>query len=325
MTGQEHYVGTSGCHDILHKFNQELWAKNKCFIVGETVLVNTETAKLLCDEERAELNTVFFFEHMEVDSIGIKWFKKKYKPRKLISCLDKWQNSLQWPANYLENHDQIRSVNHFGDCESYWKESAKMLGGLNLCLRGTAFIYEGQELGMTNGAFSDMKQLKDVESFTVDKAMKALHIPAFIRERLILKTTRDHARTPMQWDDTENAGFTSGKPWLQINDNKSYINVKTEDMDADSVLNFYRKLIDIRKDSEALTKGDYRRVATENDIYVFTRASKQDRYYIYCNMTSEVKIIEFFGDKIVLDNYEMSRVKKNVLLPYEFRLVKTDF
>ncbi len=321
LTGREHYLNTDGCHELLKRFNKDVWSRYKSFIVGETVMITPDDAKLLCDESREELDAVFFFEHMDVDNRGIKWFKKKYKPYKFIKILDKWQNALDNPANYLENHDQVRSVNHFGNKGRYWEKSAKLLCGLNLSLRGIPFIYEGEEIGMTNGDFRSLRELKDIESYNINRSMKKLLFIYSIRRKLILQTTRDNARTPVQWDDSEGAGFTTGEPWLKINSNKSYINVKAESDDDNSILNFYIKMIAFRKKSKALTAGSYRRVASPNDVYIFTRESPEERLYVYCNLSSFNRPVEFYGDKIIFGNYEESERTGKFLKPYEFRIV----
>lgn len=324
LTGKEHYLNTDGCHELLQRFNTEVWSKYKTFIVGETVFVTPNDAKLLSDESRKELDAVFFFEHMDVDSRGIKWFKKAYKPCKLIKILDKWQQALEVPANYLENHDQIRSVNHFGNTGRFWAMSAKLLCGLNLTLKGVPFIYEGEEIGMTNGDFRGLRDLKDIESSSINQSMKKLLLVHSIRRKLILRTTRDNARTPVQWDSSEGAGFTTGTPWLKINANKSYINVEDEKVDEESILNFYKHMIEFRKNSQALNEGSYRRVASPSDVYIFTRESIDQRLYIYCNLSSYNRAVEFYGDKIVFGNYNIEEVENNFLKPYEFRIVASN-
>ena len=318
LTGREHYLNTEGCHQLLKRFNTEVWSKYKTFLVGETVFGTPDEAKLLSDEARGELDAVLIFEHMDVDSRGVKWLKKKYKPSKLISILDKWQMALEIPVNYLENHDQVRSVNHFGNTKEYWEKSAKLLCGMNLSLKGMPFIYEGEEIGMTNGDFRGLRDIKDIESHNINQAMKRLLLVHSIRRKIILRTTRDNARTPLQWDDSEYAGFTTGHPWLKINANKSFINVKSEQEDEDSILNFYKKMIQLRKSSTALTTGSYRKVAAPNDVYIFTRESKEERLYIYCNLSSFFKSVEFYGDKVIFDNYD------DVLRPYEYRVVASN-
>jgi len=324
LTGKEHYLNTEGCHELIQRFNSEIWSKYKTFIVGESVFVTPPEAKLLSDESRKELDAVFFFEHMDVDSRGVKWFKKKYRPCKLIKILDKWQDALEFPANYLENHDQVRSVNHFGNTGKYWEKSAKLLCGLNLSLRGIPFIYEGEEIGMTNGDFRGLRDIKDIESYNINQSMKKMLFMHSVRRKLILRTTRDNARTPVQWDSSEGAGFTTGTPWIKINANKSYINVESESQDEGSILNFYKQMIEFRKGSQALVEGTYRRVASPNDVYIFTRESTEERLYIYCNLTAFNRSVEFYGDKIIFDNYDANERENFYLKPYEFRIVASN-
>lgn len=324
LTGQEHYLNTEGCHEIIKRFNSDIWSKYKTFIVGETVFVTPDDAKMLCNEDRKELDSVFFFEHMDVDSRGTKWIKKKYRPGKLIKILDKWQEAIEYPANYFENHDQIRSINHFGNTQKYWEKSAKLLCGLNLSLRGVPFIYEGEEIGMTNGDFRGLRDIKDIESYNINQSMKKLLLVHSLRRRIILRTSRDNARTPVQWDSSEGAGFTTGEPWLKINSNKSYINVQSENEDENSILNFYKKMIEFRKGSQALVEGIYRRVASPADVYIFTRESIDERLYIYCNLTAYSKPVEFYGDKIIFGNYNSEERENFTLKPYEFRIVASN-
>ena len=324
LTGRENYLNTEGGHNLLRRFNRDVWSKYKTFIVGETVFISPNEAKLLCDEGRNELDAIFFFDHMHVDSRGVKWVKKQYRPQRLIRILDKWQNALEYPANYLENHDRVRSVNHYGNTSEFWEKSAKLLCGLNLSLKGIPFIFEGEEIGMTNGDFRGLRDIKDIESFNANQFMKRLFLTHKLRRKLILRTSRDNARTPVQWDSTENAGFTTGTPWLKINSNSSYINVETEQDDENSILNFYKKMIEFRKSSKALSEGTYRKIASPSDVYIYTRECREERLYIYCNMTSSNRAVEFYGDKIVFGNYYSDEQEYTYLKPYEFRIVASN-
>lgn len=264
LTGREHYLNTEGCHELLKRFNAEVWSKYKSFIVGDTVFVTPDDAKLLSDEARAELDTVFCIEHMDVDSRKVKWFKKKFKPHKFIGTLDKCQDALEFPANSLEKQNQIRAFNHFGNNKEFWEKSAKLLCGLNLSLKGIPFIYEGEEIGM----------IKDAESYSA-------------------------------------------------NANKAFINVEAENADEESILSFYKSMIKFRKNSTALSEGTYRKVASPNDVYIFTRESKEERLYIYCNLTSTVKPVEFYGDRIIFCNYD-DESEDNALRPYEYRIIASN-
>ena len=179
---------------------------------------------------------LFSFEHMDTDSIIVKWFKKRFKPQKFCEVIAKWQTALEWNANYFENHDQPRSVSRFGDDQNFHDESARMLCVLLLSLRGTPFIYQGQEIGMTDFDFTSMDQIRDVESLNVYRLATRLHIPKSYRWKMILRSGRDNARTPMQWSAGKNAGFSTGTPWLGINGNHTKINVEAQDKDPNSVL-----------------------------------------------------------------------------------------
>lgn len=321
LTGIEHYLSTEGCHDILQRLRKDVLSKYDCFTVGETVMVDTKMAGDLCNRERGELDMVFGFEHMECDQIGVKWFKVPYRPQKLIDRLDKWQREIQWAANYLENHDQPRSVSRFGDEGGMREVSAKMLGGLNLCLRGTAYIYEGQEIGMTNYPFRSLDDIEDVESHTVNETAKKMGMWPSLRWSLIRKTSRDHARTPMQWTGDELGGFTTGKPWLAVNPNCSFINVAAEEGRADGVLSFYREMIHLRKSSNALQWGDYRKLSSPKDVYIFEREAEDEKVTVLCNMSRKEKRIDPVDGEILIGNY--GDENGAVLKPYEFRVVKT--
>ena len=322
LTGKEHYLSTDGTHDILQRLRRDVFSKYDCFTVGETVLVDTKTAMKLCGSNRGELDMVFGFEHMEADQIGVKWFKTPYHPKRLIDALDRWQREMEWNANYLENHDQPRSVSRFGDVCGYHKESAKMLCGLNLSLRGTPYIYEGEEIGMTNGDFSGLSEIQDVESHNVYKMMCDLHFPASVRDKLLLQTTRDNARTPMQWTDEKYAGFSEGEPWLKVNANHTWINVETQERDPDSILAFYRKMIAFRKNSDALKWGDYRKFPSVSGVYVFRRRTRLECLVIYANLTPHRKKAPIFLGTCLFGNYPEEGREEGWLRPYEFRILQ---
>ena len=175
---------------------------------------------------------------------------------------------------------------------------------------------------MTNGDFTRIRQLHDVESHSFDTVMKKMKLPRNLRRTLIFKSSRDNSRTPMQWDESEYGGFSESEPWIKINSNKSFINVDAENDDDVSILRFYQKLIDIRKNSDSLSNGTYRRVASESDVFIFTREAESDRVYVYANMTPFNRVVEFYGETILLDNYPDEKLENNRLLPYEFRLIK---
>ncbi len=322
LTGKEHYISKDGTHKILAALRRDVMDNYDAFTVGETVMVNTQMARELTLPERGELDMVFAFEHMECDQIGVKWFKTRFKPKKLMNILTKWQNELPWNSIYLENHDQPRSVTRFTRGGEYHKLGSKMLIGLQFCLRGTPYFYEGQEIGMTNGAFDSLDEIVDIESHNVDKMAKSLGIINPFRWHLIKKTSRDNARTPMQWSDDDGAGFTSGTPWLKINPNYKDINVKKDLSDEDGIIAFFRKMNSLRKSSAALLKGSFRQIAQTSSVYVFEREYEGELVTVFCNFSTKNKKlpVKLIGE-VIASNYDF---EAELLRPYEIRLVKKE-
>ena len=272
--------------------------------------------------ERGELDMVFAFEHMETEQIGVKWFKTKFRPEKLMKCLTKWQTGLDWNATYFENHDQPRCVSRFGDEGAYRVRSAQMLGGLILSLRGTPFIYEGQEIGMTNGDFASLDEIMDIESHTVDAMMQSMHLPRAFRWSQIRRTSRDNARTPMQWSAGEGAGFTSGTPWLQINKNHTEINAEADMASEDGVRAFYKKMIALRKATPALLKGSFGELYARGSVYMFERVLGDERYVAAMNFSGrEAKLPVASGTSVAISNYPEDTQADAPLRPWEFRLI----
>lgn len=203
---------------------------------------------------------VFGFEHMEIDQIIVKWFHTRFHWDKFMQVLDRWQKEVGWNTLYLENHDQPRSVSRFGSSK-YPEASAKLLATLLLTLKGTPFIFEGQEIGMRNFDYENMDEIRDVESRNVYGILSKVHVPAKLKWYMIRNVSRDNARTPMQWSDEEQAGFMPAvddkEPWLKVNSNYKTINVKAQREDPDSILSGYKELIRLRKESEDLLSGAY--------------------------------------------------------------------
>ncbi|MBQ3016455.1 MAG: alpha-glucosidase [Clostridia bacterium] len=321
LTGKEHYLSTEGCHKILQSLRRDVMDKYEAFTVGETVMVDIQKAKDLTDIERGELDMVFAFEHMECDQIGVKWFKTRFKPKKLMKILTKWQTGLDWNTCYLENHDQPRSVGRFVDSGEHREAGAKMLLGLLFALRGTTYIYQGQEIGMTNGAFESLDEIMDIESHNVDKMARTLGIINPFRWHLIKRTSRDNARTPMQWSAEDGAGFTKGAPWLKINPNYKTVNVEKEESTEDGILSFFRRLTKLKKSSDILRDGSFTEVYAGKNVYAFSRELNGKKLIAVCSFSKkEVKSpIDTSGD-IILSNYE-KRSAVGKLRPYEFLLI----
>ncbi|MBP1571110.1 MAG: alpha-glucosidase [Oscillospiraceae bacterium] len=323
LTGMEHYLSTEGCHRILRELHDEVLEPYGAFTVGETVFVDIHKARDLIDEKRRELDMIFYFEHMETDQVIVKWFKTQLKPKKLMECLTKWQLALDWCAVYFENHDQPRFISRFIDSKGFRKESSKMMAGLLMTLRGTPFMYEGQEIGMTNGDFANLDEVMDIESHNVYKMATNLHLPKAIRWKMIQRTSRDNARTPMQWNADANAGFTTGKPWLKVNGNYTEVNVEKDMADEDGVRAFWKKMIQLRKTSEILREGQFRSCLESKSVYAFKRVLDGKELLSVCNMTGKTvavpeKIKDW--DNVVVSSYK--DYKTDVLKPFEFRLVK---
>ena len=257
LTGSEHYLSLPGTHEILRKIHK-IMEEYDAVTVGETVFVDTKEANLLTAPEREELNMVFGFEHMEIDQIVVKWFPARFRWDKFMKVLTRWQKKVPWNTLYFENHDQPRSVSRFGS-KKFPEASAKLLATLLLTLRGTPFIFEGQEIGMRNFDYKGMEDIRDVESLNVYEILSKAHVPSRMKWHMIRHGSRDNARTPMQWSDDAFAGFmpAGDGPWLKINSNYKEINVKVQEADASSVLACYKELIALRKDQEDLTAGEY--------------------------------------------------------------------
>jgi oligo-1,6-glucosidase len=273
ICGLEHYKTQEGNHRILRSLREDVLDKYDAFTVGETVMVDLEEGKLLSDESRKELDMIFYFDHLEVDRRIARYIPKKFKASKLLDRLTKWQQGLDHNAVYLENHDQPRIVSHYGDDAAYHDESAKLLATMQLTLCGTVFIYQGQEIGMTNFDYEHLYELDDVESKNIDGLMKRLHIPKRLRWHWIKTASRDNARTPMQWTagSESGAGFTTGRPWLAINSNADRINYEDQVKDPDSVLNYYKELIKLRASSETLRSGSFTPLYSDNSVMSYVR------------------------------------------------------
>ena len=319
LPGSEHYVNQEGTHEILRTLRREVFDHYDCFTVGETVFVTTEDAKLLCGGDRRELDMVFFFEHMETDAFA-KWIRRKFDPARFARVISRWQEALEWNANYLENHDQPRSVSRFGDDGRYHAQSAMMLGTLLLTLRGTPFMYQGQEIGMTNFDFTCMEQIRDVESHNVYNLLKRLHIPSSLRWKIIKPTSRDNARTPMQWDNSPNAGFTTGTPWIGVNGNYTRINVASQMNDPGSIRSYYKKLIVLRNSSKTLIYGDFKPLEITRRLFAYRRELDGHSITVLLNFSDKPQKADFSG-RLVMSNYGRSSYG-GTLEPYEAALLE---
>ena len=285
LTGLEHYLSLEGTHEILRCLRKVLDGY-KAFTVGETVFVTPDMARDLCAPDRGELDLLFSFEHMETDQYYIKWLKREFRPKPFFEALIKWQRELPWNAIYLENHDQPRSIPRFG-CDGYWRESGKLLATLLLTLRGTPFLYQGQEIGMVDFDFDGVDQLNDVESRNVNRILTACHVPERLKWKIIARPSRDNARTPMQWDDGPNAGFTTAdRAWLGVNRNYHFVNLADQERDPDSIWSWYKDLSALRRQREALRRGDFLWLEATHKVFVYRRRLGTESVTVALNFSS---------------------------------------
>ncbi len=299
IRGLEHYKSQEGNHAILRELRRDVLDHYDCFTVGETVMVDLQEARLLCEPERKELDMVFYFDHLEVDRRIARYLPKRFKAKNLLAVLTKWQQGLTWNALYLENHDQPRIVSHYGNDRQYLTRSAKLLATLQFTLRGTPFVYQGQEIGMTNFDYHSMAQLNDVESKNVDALMKKMHIPRWLRWRWIRMASRDNARTPMQWTGAEGAGFTIGVPWLGINRNHKHLNYAEQADDNRSVLSYYKRMIALRAGSETLRYGSFEPIAADNRMMAFARTLGEERFVTLLNFSTATVNAPMAGEVLI--------------------------
>jgi len=296
LRGFEHYSSQPGTHRILQELRRDVLDPYGAFVVGETVMVTVPQAHDLTDPDRGELDLVFYFDHLEVDRIVSRYGPKPFRADVLLDRLSTWQRELDWNAVYLENHDQPRIVSHYGDDKHYWARSACLLATLLLTLRGTPFIYQGQEIGMTNFDFTSIDQVNDVESRNMDSLLKRFKLSEKSRWCLIRESSRDNARTPMQWDSTPGAGFTTGTSWLRTNVNAAWLNYANQEGDPRSVLTYYRRMIRLRAGSQTLREGGFQPVYADRSVMAYRRTpvagSTDPAYTVWLNFSSQVQKIK---------------------------------
>ena len=317
-------------HEYLQEMRQKALNNADTITVGECSGVTLEEAKKYARSDEKELNMVFQFEHMDVDSDekAGKWTTKKMDLRNLKKILTRWQKGLQdiaWNSLYWENHDQPRSVSRFGnDSDEYREISAKMLATCIHMMQGTPYVYQGEELGMTNCPFNTLDNFRDLESIN---AFHELTEQGKMTEEDMMAAIgykgRDNARTPMQWDDSAYAGFSTANPWIMVNPNYTKINAKDQINREDSVFKYYQKLIKLRHESELIVYGTYDLILDDDkDIYSYIRTLGDEKLIVYCNFsenTREVEIPEeFVNKKVLISNYSDAKANQKITLrPYE--------
>ena len=318
-------------HEFLQEMNREVLSKYDIMTDGETSGVTIEEAQKYAGEESGELNMVFQFEHVEDASPHAefgKWTTDRYDFKAFKKTMIKWQEELQgkaWNSLFLGNHDQPRSVSRFGnDNPAYRETSAKMLATCLHMMQGTPYVYQGEELGMTNIYFDKLEDYRDIESinFFTEFTESGLMTPEYMMKCLMLRS-RDNARTPMQWDDSKQAGFTDGEPWIKVNPNYKEINAAQQLEDPNSIFHYYQKLIRLRKEKDIIVYGGFEPLYRDDEqIFAYTRKQDQEKLLTVCNFSdqnAEVEVPEEFKDAECLITNLGRKVfeAKTVLKPYE--------
>lgn len=342
-------------HEYLKEMRSRVLSKYDLMTVGETAGVTLDEAKKYASSEGTELNMVFQFEHVGLDGnkeLGVKWSTRKLPLVPLKKNLTKWQNGLDqvaWNSLYFCNHDQPRIVSRLGDdSEQYRERSAKCIATCLHMMQGTPYVYQGEELGMTNYPWKDVSQFRDIQMINaMDQLPGQVGI---LKEELFPMVAckgRDNARTPMQWDDSENAGFTRGTPWIVVNPNYTKVNAKEQLSREDSVFHYYQKLIALRHSSDLIVYGHYQLLLEDDpDLYVYKRTlkageieggtgrdgraadgPKQDRELIVvCNLSGNERTFElpeeFKDGKVLIQNIEAHNISDGRLAPYEAYVVE---
>ncbi|QQZ10257.1 alpha,alpha-phosphotrehalase [Heyndrickxia vini] len=331
--GRKFYTDGPRVHEFLHEANREVFSKHDALTVGEMSSTSIDHCINYSNPERNELSMTFNFHHLKVDyAHGNKWTVADFDFIKLKQILSEWQTEMYkgggWNALFWCNHDQPRIVSRYGDDGAYWKESAKMLATTLHLMQGTPYIYQGEEIGMTNPKFQRIEEYRDVESLN---AYKKLHEQGLSEEMIISilqEKSRDNSRTPVQWTSDVNAGFTEGTPWINLAPNYKEINVERVLQDKDSIFYHYQKLIQLRKQYEIITDGEYELILDNHpSIFAYLRNGNNEKLLVINNFSgketsfelSEDVQIEGYSSEILLSNYSDSNphFQQVQLRPYE--------
>jgi len=334
--GAEHFIDGPEMLSYLTALDEEVLSNYDVMTVGEMPQLTVESALEYADTD-GPLDMAFHFQHTKLDyADGERWSVGDWSLPELKRIIGRWQDGLAadgWNTLYWENHDQPRSVSRYGDPENYRRESAKLLGTFILTLRGTPYIYQGQELGMTNADWETMDDLRDVDA--INHARELLDRDGVEEyddvKDIVGYRTRDNARTPMQWDDSRNAGFTNGDPWIQVNPNYREINAADQQADVDSVYSYYQRLIQLRADRDVLVYGDYTDLLPDHEtVFAFTRSLSADsgteRILVVLHFDDATETLDLpveYADATLLEgNYDCDDTDPGTvtLAPYEARV-----
>ncbi|MDR4933016.1 alpha-glucosidase [Companilactobacillus paralimentarius] len=320
-------------HEFIHEMNQEVFKPFSMMSVGEAPDSKSKDARLLVEPDREELNMVFTFEHMHVDrkpgDVNGRWAIQPVDIVQLKRTLANWQNTLDghgWNALYFENHDRARTPSRWGNDTKYRYESATAFATVLHGLKGTPFVYQGEEIGMTNPSF-ELEDYEDIELKTnydkLVKQEKTISGTDFLKAAR--KISRDNARTPMQWDDSKNAGFTKGKPWFKLNPNYKDLNVSDDLRSDKSVFKYYQELIKLRHEEPILKDGTFKLLLPDDkNIFMYTRTLDDEQWLVVANLSGDLQRVDalnkYVGFKTVVTNYDDG--DKEILRPYEARILR---
>jgi len=334
LAGHEYFANGPRVHEFIQEMAENTYNNYDAMTVGETPFVDKEEAIKFVKEEREEFSMIIPFNHLEFDRKE-GWYKiTDWELKELKDLMSEWQYKLQqnngWTSLYFCNHDQPRIVSRYGDDGKYRKESAKMLGTMLHTLRGTPFIYQGEEIGMTNISFDSLDDFDDIETRGY---IKEVQNTGELSEEEILKIanyrTRDNARTPMHWDDSKYAGFSDAEPWLKMNSNYQEVNVEKDLKSDDSVFKYYQKMISLRKEHPVFAYGKYD-ILLEDDqkIYAYQRQGEEENLLVLLNFSSQEAVYDLSAEldlneaELILNNYQKKAQFKleDSLRPYEARV-----
>jgi oligo-1,6-glucosidase len=335
-----YYINGPRLLEYLDEMKQEVLSRYDILTVGETPHIGPAQALTLVDQEHGALNMVFQFEHMHLDADPQDASSRRsYRPWSLLELkqvITRWQKDLEnrgWNSNYLTNHDQPRAVSRFGDDGEYRVESAKLLATFTFLLQGTPYIYQGEEIGMTNVAFETIEDYRDIATLNIYReVVEGQGIDPKVVMPFVHLKSRDNARTPMQWDNTPQAGFTTGEPWIKVNPNYQQINVRQALADPASIFYYYQKLIRLRREHPVMVYGTYDLILDNHpQIYAFTRSLDSEQLLVILNFSKDTPVFELPGDvsyaekQLLINNYpvdEAEKIQRIELRPYEGRVYR---
>ena len=333
--GIKYYSNQPDAHQYLKEFKHDVLDHYDCFTVGESPMTTADIALSYVTEGPEQvLDEMIAFSHMEADCYKTDMIQTPFDLRKMKRAFSDWQEKLQgkaWNALYIENHDHPRIISRYGS-ERYRVESGKMLAAMYMLQRGTPFIYQGQEIGMTNIKLKSLDDFQDVMTHNGIRMVQGL-LPKTVILKMANKASRENSRTPVQWNTEKNAGFTTGEPWFPVNENYREINVAAQENDPDSLLNFYRSLIAFRKANKVVLYGDYYEHDKKNkNFYVYERNYLNKKLLVICFFSKEQKRFDAPGGislgngTLVFSNYEMNQIVSNgfTARPYELRVYLFD-